>query len=32
MIPYGQPSKWAAGLEAKIVGKVHELAKEVTAK
>jgi hypothetical protein len=32
MIPYGQPSKWAPGLEAKIVGKVRELAKEVTAK
>jgi neutral ceramidase len=32
MIPYGQPSKWAPGLEAKIVGKVHELAKEVAAK
>ena len=30
MIPYGQPSKWAPGLEEKIVGKVRELAKDVT--
>jgi hypothetical protein len=29
MIPYGQPSKWAAGLEGKIVGKVRELAKDI---
>src|SRR5262249_5436744 len=27
MAPYGMPSKWAPGLEAKIVGKVRELAK-----
>ena len=27
MIYYGLPSRWAAGLEAKIVGKVRELAK-----
>ncbi len=32
MIPYGQPSKWAPGLEGKIVAKVHELAREVTNK
>jgi neutral ceramidase len=25
MIYYGQPSKWAPAIEAKIVGKVHEL-------
>jgi hypothetical protein len=30
MIPYGQPSKWAPGLEEKIVGKVREQAKDVT--
>src|SRR5262249_23039600 len=29
MIYYGQPSKWAPGLEDRIVGKVHELVKEV---
>jgi hypothetical protein len=29
MIYYGMPSKWAPGIEEKIIGKVHELAKEV---
>jgi hypothetical protein len=29
MIVYGLPSKWAAGIEGRIVGKVHELVKEV---
>jgi hypothetical protein len=29
MLPYGQPSKWQAGLEEKIVGKVKELARQV---
>jgi neutral ceramidase len=29
MLPYGQPSKWQAGLEEKIVGKVKELAQQV---
>jgi hypothetical protein len=29
MIPYGLPSKWAAGIEGRIVGKVQELVKEV---
>jgi len=29
MIYYGQPSRWAAGLENKIVGKVKELVREV---
>jgi hypothetical protein len=27
MVPYGMPAKWAPGIEGKIVGKVHELAK-----
>src|SRR5262249_32930050 len=30
MIPYGHPTKWAPGLEGKIVGKAHQLVKEVT--
>jgi hypothetical protein len=30
MVPYGQPSKWAPGLEEKIVGKVREFVKAVT--
>lgn len=29
MIYYGMPSKWAPAIEEKIVGKVHELAKEI---
>jgi hypothetical protein len=29
MIYYGQPSRWAPGLEAKIVNKVHELVREL---
>jgi hypothetical protein len=32
MVAYGLPSRWAPGLEAKIVGKVQELVKEVLAK
>jgi hypothetical protein len=32
MIYYGQPAKWAPEVEEKIVGKVHELVKEVGAK
>jgi hypothetical protein len=30
-IPYGMPTKWAPGIEEKIVGKVHELVGEVKA-
>lgn len=29
MIYYGQPGRWAPGLENRIVGKVHELAEKV---
>jgi hypothetical protein len=29
MIPYGMPTKWGPAVEEKIVGKVHELVKEV---
>jgi hypothetical protein len=29
MLPYGLPSKWRAGLEEKIVGKVKELVQQV---
>jgi len=29
MLPYGQPSKWQAGLEEKVVGKVRELAADL---
>ena len=29
MIYYGQPSRWAPGLEAKILDKVRELAREL---
>ena len=29
MIPYGQPGRWAPGLEAKIVDKVHDLAANI---
>jgi hypothetical protein len=29
MIYYGQPSRWAPGLEAKIVDKVHELVRDL---
>jgi hypothetical protein len=32
MIYYGQPGIWAPGLEDKIVGKVHELARGVSTK
>jgi neutral ceramidase len=32
MIYYGQPTKWGAGIETKIVAKAKELAKEVAAK
>jgi hypothetical protein len=31
MVPYGLPSKWAPGLEAKIVGAVRELVKRTAA-
>jgi neutral ceramidase len=31
MIAYGMPTKWAPAIEEKIVGKVHELVKEVAA-
>ncbi len=31
MIYYGQPTKWAPPIEEKIVGKVHELVKDVKA-
>ena len=30
MIYYGMPTKWAPAIEEKIVGKVHELVKEIT--
>jgi hypothetical protein len=30
MLPYGQPSKWQAGLEEKVVGKVRELAADLS--
>lgn len=32
MAAYGMPTKWAAGLEDRIVNKVHEFVKELTAK
>jgi hypothetical protein len=32
MIPYGMPTKWAPGIEDKIVNKVTELAKQVVGK
>jgi hypothetical protein len=32
MIYYGMPTKWAPGIEKKIVGKVHGLAKAIKAK
>ena len=30
MIYYGMPTKWAPPIEEKIVGKVHELVKDMT--
>jgi hypothetical protein len=32
MLAYGMPTKWASGIENRIISKVHELVKEVTAK
>jgi hypothetical protein len=31
-IGWGMPAKWAPAIEEKIVGKVHELVKEIAAK
>jgi hypothetical protein len=32
MVAYGMPTKWAPGIEGRIISKVHELVKDVNAK